>query len=192
MKKLSRLIVVAVILGWSLFTSSCRKDELLTSGDVQLRFSDDTLLYDTVFATIGSVTKNLRIYNDYDQPINISNIRLAGGNTSYYRMNVNGLPGSSFDNIELRAGDSLWIFVEVTVDPNSQLLPYVVQDSIVFETNGRTQDVDLVAWGQNAHFIVADQTLNIKDNNGKTIGQINYAVIDSINNHSTTWDDQLP
>ena len=192
MKQYGKLLLLISLLSWSLFTTSCRKDELLTSGDVQLRFSTDTIMYDTVFATIGSVTKNLRIYNDYDQPINISNIRLAGGNSSYFRMNVNGLPGRSFDNIELRAGDSLWIFVEVTVDPNSQLLPYVVQDSIVFETNGLTQDVDLVAWGQNAHFIVADQTLNIKDNDGKTIGQINYAVIDTIDNHTTTWDNQLP
>ena len=192
MKSVFRYIAITILAGFTLFTGACKKEELLTSGDVQLRFSDDTLMYDTVFATIGSVTKNLRIYNDHDQPINISNIRLAGGNSSYFRMNVNGLPGRSFDNIELRAGDSLWIFVEVTVDPNQQLLPYIVQDSIVFETNGNQQDIDLVAWGQNAHFIVADQTLNIKDNNGKTIGQINYAVIDTIDNHTTTWDNQLP
>jgi hypothetical protein len=104
-------------------------------------------------------------------------------------MNVNGLPGRSFDNIEVRAGDSLWIFVEVTIDPNKQLLPYIVQDSILFETNGRAQVVDLVAWGQFANFFVADQTLNIKDNNGKTIGQIKYHVIPD---DSLVWNNQYP
>jgi hypothetical protein len=107
-------------------------------------------------------------------------------------MNVNGLPGTSFNDIELRAGDSLWIFVEVTVDPNTQLLPYIIQDSIVFETNGNRQDVDLVSWGQNAHFIVANQVLNLKDDQGKTVGQIKYAIIDTIDNHTTIWDNQLP
>lgn len=189
MKTYGKYLVLITLLTWSLFTTSCRKDELLTSGDVQLRFSTDTIMYDTVFATIGSVTKNLRIYNDYDQPINISNIRLASGNASYFRMNVNGLPGRSFDNIELRAGDSLWIFVEVTVDPNQQLLPYVVQDAILFETNGRAQDVDLVAWGQNAIFFVADQVLNIIDGQGKTIGQIKYYEIPDT---SLIWNNSKP
>jgi len=146
MKTYGKYLVLITLLTWSLFTTSCRKDELLTSGDVQLRFSTDTLMYDTIFETIGSVTKNLRIYNDYDQPINISNIRLAGGNSSFFRMNVNGLPGRSFDNIELRAGDSLWIFVEITKDTTSQILPYIIQDSIVFETNGRRQDVEKNNW----------------------------------------------
>ena len=172
--------------------SSCKKEDLLTDSNATLNFSDDTVMFDTVFATIGSATKNLRVYNPYDQPIKISNIRLAGGSTSYYRMNVNGLPGTSFNDIELRAGDSLWIFVEVTVDPNTQLLPYIIQDSIVFETNGNRQDVDLVSWGQNAHFIVADQVLNLKDDQGKTVGQIKYAIIDTIDNHTTVWDNQLP
>ncbi|MFM7016167.1 MAG: hypothetical protein ACKOX3_07565, partial [Bacteroidota bacterium] len=189
MKSILQYFAFIILSALLLFTGACKKDELLTSGDVQLRFSDDTLMYDTVFATIGSVTKNLRIYNDYDQPINISNIRLAGGNSSYFRMNVNGLPGRNFDNIELSAGDSLWIFVEVTVDPNQQSLPYIIEDSILFETNGRKQVVNLVAWGQYAIFFVANETLNIKDNNGKTIGQIKYHVIPD---DSLDWNSQYP
>src|SRR5204862_807932 len=94
------------------------------------------------------------VYNNNNQPIR-TNIRLAGSTTNF-RINVNGLPGRSFNDVEIRANDSIWIFVEVTVDPNTATLPYVLSDSIVFETNGNVQDVKLAAWGQNAHFIVAD------------------------------------
>lgn len=165
------------------FMTSCKKDELLTDSSARLKFSTDTLMFDTVFVSIGSVTKNFRIYNTYDQPLKISSLRLAGGNASRFRMNVNGLPGKSFSDIEIRGGDSIWVFVEVTIDPNSSLLPYVVQDSIVFETNGNIQDIDLVAWGQNARFFVArKQNINLPP----------YVLIDSSLNASLTWDNTLP
>lgn len=163
--------------------SSCKKDELLTDSSARLKFSEDTILFDTVFVSIGSVTKNFRIYNTYDQPLKISSIRLAGGNSSLFRLNVNGLPGKSFSDVEIRGGDSIWVFVEVTIDPNSSILPYIVQDSIVFETNGNIQDLDLVAWGQNAHFFVAKrQNINLPP----------YVLIDTNLNASVTWDNTLP
>ncbi len=163
--------------------SSCKKDELLTDSSAKLSFSEDTLLYDTVFVTIGSVTKNLRIYNTYDQPLKVSNIHLAGGPSSNFRMNVNGLPGYDFKDIEIRPGDSLWIFVEVTIDQNNQNLPFIIKDSITFETNGNLQDVKLVAWGQNAHFFVAKKvSQNLPP----------YVLIDTIDCSTTTWNDTLP
>lgn len=163
--------------------SSCQKDDLLTDGDARLVFSEDTILFDTVFASIGSVTKNLRVYNTYDQPIRISSIRLAGGASSTFRLNVNGSPGKVFNDVEIRGGDSIWIFVEVTIDPNNQLLPYIVQDSIVFETNGNIQDIDLVAWGQNANFFVAKK---------RSPNLPPYVLIDTSLNSSITWDKSLP
>ncbi len=163
--------------------SSCKKEELLTDPSAALEFSDDTIMFDTVFVSIGSVTKNFRIYNRYDQPIKISSIRLANGTASYFRMNVNGLPGKAFSDIEIRSGDSIWVFVEVTIDPNSAVLPYIVQDSIVFETNGNIQDIDLVAWGQNAHFLVAKkQNVNLPP----------YVLIDTNLNATINWDNTLP
>lgn len=180
--KISFKILVIIVLA-SMLGSSCRKEELLTDRGAKLSFSEDTMMFDTVFVSIGSATKNLRVYNPYDQPLKISNIRLANGNNSRFRMNVNGLPGRSFNDVEIRGGDSIWIFVEVTIDPNSALLPYVVQDSIVFETNGNIQDVDLVAWGQNANFLVAKKvSANLPP----------YVIIDTNLNSTTTWDKTLP
>ena len=132
--------------------AGCKKDELTTDPNARLEFSEDTILFDTVFTTVGSSTEYLLVYNTNDQGINISSIRLATGATSNFRLNVDGTPGKAFSNVFIDAHDSLWIFVEVTVDPNNANTPLVITDSILFETNGNLQDVDLVAWGQDAYF----------------------------------------
>ncbi len=183
--KFRHIILVISILA-ILTQGSCKKDELLTDTGATLEFSDDTLLFDTVFATLGSVTKNMRVFNTYDQPLKITSIKLAGGAQSNFRLNVNGVAGTEFHDLTIRAGDSIWIFAEVTIDPNQQLLPYVLHDSVVFETNGNIQDVDLVAWGQNAHFIVANKSLGINSNSLK------YALLDTNLHAQITWDSILP
>jgi hypothetical protein len=133
--------------------SACKKDKILTDSDVRLSFSDDTLMFDTVFVTAGSATEIFTVHNTEDRPIRISRIYLGNGSASYYRLNVNGTPGQAFTDVEIDANDSIWVFAEVTIpDPNDTLTPFVVTDSIVFETNGNIQDVKLIAWGQRAHF----------------------------------------
>jgi hypothetical protein len=110
-------------------------------------------MFDTVFVTAGSATQEFTVHNPNNRPINISSIRLGNGSSSFFRLNVNGTPGNSFTDVEIGANDSVWIFVEVTVpDPNSPNTPFVVTDSIIFQTNGNLQNVQLVAWGQRAHF----------------------------------------
>lgn len=132
--------------------NGCKKDELITDSNASLEFSNDTILFDTVFTTVGSSTRNFKIYNRHDQKINISRIYIAGGTNSFFRMNLDGIPGHEFSDITIEAGDSLYVFTEVTIDPNNGNNPLIVTDSIVFETNGNIQDVDLVAWGQDAYF----------------------------------------
>ena len=81
---------------------------------------------------------------------------LSGGQSSAYRINVDGQSGSSFSDIEINGGDSIFIFTRVTIDPDNLNNPFVVEDSIMFLTNGNEQKVKLVAWGQNANYILAD------------------------------------
>lgn len=132
---------------------SCRKTEDPdTSPSLKLSFSTDTVLFDTVFTTVGSVTKRLMVYNNNDSRVNISSIRMGSGGQSNFRINIDGQPVASADNIEIAANDSMFIFVNITVDPTQQNLPVVISDSIVFTTNGNLQDVNLVAWGQDAVF----------------------------------------
>ncbi len=162
------------------FWASCHKDPIITASSAKLNFSEDSVLFDTVFTTLGSTTKQFKIYNRNSKSIIISSIKLGLGNNSMFRLNVNGVPGKSFTNIELSGKDSIFIFVEVTVDPNNVNTPFIVTDFVVFETNGNIQNVNLVAFGQNAHYI--------RPNNFPKNGLPNYYVLGC----NTTWNDSLP
>ncbi len=170
--------LILLIIGVS---SSCKKDSILEDQGVTLGFSQDTLLFDTVFTTIGSSTQYLIVTNTEDQKISISNIRLATGTASNYRINVDGQSGVSFANVEIAAKDSIYIFVEVTVDPNGGNTPMIVTDSILFETNGNQQDVDLVAFGRDAYFIVGS----------KNYGNLKYKIVAG-EHIDTTWTKTKP
>ncbi|MCF8332433.1 MAG: hypothetical protein K9H84_08280 [Bacteroidales bacterium] len=153
--KLSITLVAALLI----IFYSCNKDELLES-PVSLNFSTDTVLFDTVFTTIGSSTQSFRVFNQKNKALEIDRIHLGQGKNSSFRINVNGLSGTEFQNIKINPNDSIYIFAEVTIDPNSTDQPMIVTDSIVFNTNGKIQDIKLVAWGQDAIFIVADQQIS--------------------------------
>jgi len=142
-----------------IFSYACKKEKFITDTTAKLKFSNDTVYFDTVFTQIGSATQALQIYNPYKQSLKIKSIRLAGGKNSAYRINVDGQSGTIFTEINLKPKDSLWVFVQVTLNPNNLNNPLVVQDSIVFDVNGTIQDVDLVAWGQDAIYYRADTRL---------------------------------
>ncbi len=148
-----------IILGVLIFIflaplQSCKKDSFSSGG--QLTFSNDTLTFDTLFTSLGSTTKFFTIRNTSKQILRVSKIQLGGGVSSAYRINVDGDSGVLFEDIEIPAKDSIYVFVEVTVDPNSRNLPFIILDSIQFSTNGIQQKVILQAYGQNAHFFNAD------------------------------------
>ena len=158
---------------------SCEDEKYLSSANVKLRFSVDTVMFDTVFTTIGSTTQHLKIYNPYDQKVLISSIKLAKAETSSFRLNINGVSSNEVKNLEIAPFDSLYIFVEVTVDPNGQNLPLVVKDSIEFVTNTNRQDVDLVAWGQDFKLIKKEILKSTIWTNEKPYLVYNYAYVDS-------------
>ena len=135
-----------------LWTVSCRKDAFITSPDARVLISADTLHYDTVFVTAGSTYRAFTIINDNNQKLRLTTIELKGGSNSNFKMNVDGLAGTQFNNLEIEANDSLYVFVQVNVNPASAALPFVIRDSIQVSYNGTEQWVQLEAWGQNAHF----------------------------------------
>lgn len=118
-----------------------------------LQISADTLHFDTVFTSTGSTTNRLKIFNTNDQKLRLANVKLMGGTSSYFKMNVDGTPGTSFTNIEVEANDSLYLFVSVSINPTAANLPFVVQDSILISFNGNDRFVQLQAFGQNASFL---------------------------------------
>ncbi len=146
-------ILLGIIGTLAMMETSCTPDDTEIDPDFRLAFSHDTISFDTVFVTFGSTTfTEFVVYNNSNQDITISSIRLGMGDDSPYRINADGISGSRIENIEVWANDSVHVFVEVTVDPNDQNTPFIVEDSILFETNDIIQDVQLVSWGQNAHF----------------------------------------
>ena len=139
-------ILIAIIL--LIIMVSCEDEKYVSSSDVKLQFSIQTIKFDTVFPTIGSVTQHLKVYNPYDQKVLISNIRLASGKESSFKLNINGVASNELFDVEIPPKDSIYIFVEVDLNFGDEDLPFVVKDSIEFMTNDNFQDVDLMAWGQ--------------------------------------------
>lgn len=148
------IVVALVTIAFTGFFSSCKKD-LPDAINGALSFSTDTVQFDTIFTTLGSVTKAFKVYNPGNTTLTIDEIRLAGGNTSQFRLNIDGTPTIKLTDIELESGDSIYIFVEVTIDPQNLNTPFVVEDSVVFVSGSSVQDVKLVAWGQDAHYFYA-------------------------------------
>ncbi len=173
------LFLSGMLLAFVFLSQSCRKDIFYNDDNAQLKFSEDTVHFDTVFTTVGSITLPLKVFNSYDNPVLISTIQLAGGEASQFRLNVDGEPGTVFHDIEIPANDSIYLFIEVTVDPNSDVTPYVIEDSILFETNGNLQDVNLVSWGQNAHFHNAEILCDTTWTNNLPHVIYNYVFVDT-------------
>ena len=136
-----------------LFFTACKKDSLITSADALLTSSADTLKFDTVFTSIGSITQSFKIRNPNNQRLLLSSVKLMGGALSPYRININGLAATEAVNIEVAAEDSLYLFVSVSINPNAANLPFIVKDSIGISYNGNTKWVQLEAYGQNANFL---------------------------------------
>lgn len=135
---------------------NCRKKDNIFNTSASISFSQDTILFDTLFTTVGSTTKKFKIYNTTGQPIKISSILLEQQTNSMFRINVDGVAGVHFNDVEIPAKDSLFVFVEVTIDPNNGTNPMIVQDKILFSTNGHDQQVVLNAFGQDAYFHVKE------------------------------------
>lgn len=159
---------------------SCEEEGYLNSPDAQLQFSVDTITFDTIFTTIGSTTQRFTVRNPYEENVLISRIRLAGGDISNFRLNINGLVGNELYDVEVPARDSIYIFVEVTIDPNGQNLPMVVKDSIEFTTNANLQDVKLIAYGQDFKLIKRERIQTTTWTAEKPYLVYDYAFVDSL------------
>ncbi|MDQ7947743.1 MAG: hypothetical protein REI78_07765 [Pedobacter sp.] len=163
-----KLLLFAIFI--STLFAACNKDEELTFDPAaKLSFSSDSVLFDTVFTSIGSSSRRLKIYNPNGKAIHIDNIKLSGGVNSPFSLNINGLAAAEANNLKLNGKDSLNIFVKVQINPTVQHLPFIVEDSILLYFNGKKERIPLVAFGQNANFV-----------NGATIAS------------NTTWNSKLP
>jgi hypothetical protein len=91
----------------SILFLGCKKDSFITSSDANLSISADTLHYDTVFTSAGSITQSFKIFNDNNQKLRLSSVKLMGGSSSPFNINVDGIATSEATNLEIDANDSL-------------------------------------------------------------------------------------
>ncbi len=151
-KPLLHCLFILASIALAISVTSCRKDFSTTPSVGSLIFSKDTVFLDTVFTNIGSATYSLKVYNRTSQDVSIPSIQLEQGETSKYRLNVDGIPGKAFQNIDILAKDSIYIFIETTVDITTLTNP-LYTDRILFDQGIYQQDVDLVTLVQDAVFI---------------------------------------
>lgn len=150
--------------------AACNKDEELTfDPNAKLNFSTDSVLFDTVFTSIGSTTRRFKIFNYNKRAISLDEISIGGGPTSAFSVNVAGKQISAYKSLKINGNDSINVLVSVKVDPNLSNQPFIVEDSLLFQFNGKKEKIALIAFGQNAVFI-----------NGTTLLS------------NTVWDSKLP
>ena len=151
------LITAAIATLLLLLSFSCRKDFSTIPSTGNLTFSRDTVFLDTVFSNISSSTYALKVYNESSDDIHIPSINLGRANSAY-RLNVDGVPGTSFENVQLRGKDSLYIFIETTINYSATSPLYI--DCIVFDSGEKLQEVKLVTLVQDAHFIYVNNEVD--------------------------------
>jgi hypothetical protein len=186
---LTRFLVITLVI-----FSSCRKDFSTSLSAGKLTFSKDTVYLDTVFTNIGSSTYNLKVYNKSKKAISIPTIKLGKGENSYYRLNVDGTSGKIFENVEILAKDSIYIFIETTID-YTEITDPLYTDAIVFESVENVQEVQLVTLVKDAYFLYPSKSSEglietIKtgeDTNGENIHVNGFYLTDN-----TTFTNEKP
>lgn len=163
-----RHYLLLLFIGFSLCLTSCRDDFEFERSTGGLEFSKDTVYLDTVFTNIGSSTYTLKVYNRSNKDIKIPTIALGQGEQSKYRLMVDGKPGKVFNDVELLAKDSMFVFIETTIDytdyANNETT-FLYNDQIIFNSGASQQKVELVTLVQDAVLIKPDRSLpdNIKE-----------------------------
>ncbi len=150
--------IFAAISFWMiLFTVSCNRDDITFDSPSQLlKFSSDTVFCDTVYNQIRSETYVVKVYNNEDKDVMIPKISLEKGNSSLYKINVDGKAGTEFTNVPLRKKDSLFIFVEIA--PIANAPEAIAEEKVIFESPAGNQHVTLFSVVQDAEFFIESDT----------------------------------
>ncbi len=156
--------------------SSCIEDGYTSSPSDQPAFSTDTLALGVVFTDQVTPTSKMLVFNPHSKSLNISRIAVSGQDADCFRINVDGMTGTTFENTEIRSRDSIFVMVEATLPENGADTPVRVEASLDFTTNGVTRSVVLTADGQNVTRLHA---VTLDENHRFTAGRP-YQIFDSL------------
>lgn len=199
-----RNYILLLFIGLAISLTSCRQDFEFEPSTGELEFSKDTVYCDTVFSDIGSSTYTLKVYNRSNKDIKIPRIQLEKGLNSKYRITVDGMTGENnnnriFDNVEMLAKDSMYIFIEVTADVvDANPTDFLYTDKILFDVGENQQKVDLVTLIQDAYFLYprrfddgTTETLNIGGIEEPVYGFV-LDENDPVNGNEFVWGNDKP
>lgn len=173
------LCFITIILSISI--TSCHKDTVIDTPEIDLSFSEDTLRFDTVFTEVGTITRFIKIFNNEEDAVILDKVSIKATNQEFFRMNVDGIEGTTVESIRIEGQDSIYVFVEASIDPNNPLSisPFIIEDKILIEANQSAYTVHIEAWGQNANYFpdrFSSSTINAPVCNGTPL----------------VWDDPKP
>ncbi|WP_197088594.1 hypothetical protein [Rufibacter radiotolerans] len=152
LKGLLQSLALVCLAAWWMSACTPRDEEFTPDAGALLQFEADTVTFDTIFTEASSVTKRLKVYNRSKNAVRISEIKVGQLSASPFQVIVNGQAGPQLQNIEVRGGDSLLVLVTANLKSTSAQGPFLVNESLLFLTNGNQQEVKLVAYGQNATY----------------------------------------
>ena len=161
-----RGFILSILLLCGLFAllDSCKpKDELIDPAPGQaLRFDDDTLFFDTVFTQRRTVTHRVRVFNPNPKAITLSQVRV-GAASSPFSFYVNGQASKDgvVKDVQILGNDSAYVLVSAELGSSGRDSALLIRDSLNFTVGGRggEQRVQLMAYGQDAHYLRDDSGL---------------------------------
>lgn len=155
--KIRNLIVGGILLLLIGF-AACRDDFDFEVASDKLGFSQDTISTDTIFNFTNSQTYKFTVHNYQDEDVEIPKIYLARGEDSFFKVNVDGMAGYIFENVAVRAKDSIFVFVEIAA--GAAPINSFYEDELMFETVNNLQQVKLISWIEKAKFYNTENSDN--------------------------------
>src|SRR5688500_9601369 len=128
------LYLLCLLPAISIMVTSCYNEKFTTDPGDKIAFSTDTLSFDTVLTSISTVTRFFKVYNPHNLSIEIDEVKISGNGAGFFRLNVDGMSGDIIRDISILPNDSIYVFVEATIDPDQpeSISPFVIEAEIVF------------------------------------------------------------
>lgn len=160
--RLTPVIILLSVLSFCVF-NACMDETFRTDPDTNVVLKTDTLAFDTIFSTVGSVTRYFKIHNPYTSSIKVAKIQLEGKAGKTFRLNIDGESKTEAENLEIGPKDSLYVFVEATVNPTNplEISPFIIEDYVHISMPGGMSKVLLSVYGQNANYIPSSKQQKI-------------------------------
>ena len=141
-KNILTIIITTIIISTFCF---CEERFEYNTG-ANLTFSCDTLKFDTVFTGEKSSVHFVKIINNSGKNIRINNIHLQNDDNQIH-LNINGYKSNAAENIDLRKGDSIFVFAQAELKKRES--DFELTNSLIVNTGGENQSIIITAYGIN-------------------------------------------